>query len=211
MKIYNGFNIDPHFLVLSSLVVYRDVAESYPLVWSLTRFLTLFHPTIFIFVCSECSLHGVVVSVLVTGPKGCRFKRSQGDGFLKVSEVCSTPSFRWEVKPEVPCCEILRHVKDLLKPTGTDRLNSHFLHPFSYSLQSCLCWQDCQSALVDKFGVNSSWYHHSMVHITVTRGWIIGPLKPQFWDVSLTPSSPIYQCSEYSLSRLIYVSLVFAF
>jgi hypothetical protein len=26
-------------------------------------------------------------------------------------------------------------------PTGTDRLNSHFLRPFSYSLQRCLWWR----------------------------------------------------------------------
>jgi hypothetical protein len=78
-------------------------------------------------------------------------------------------------------------------PTGKDRLNSLFLRPFSYSLQRCLCWQDrqstggCQSALVDKLGVSPSQYHHTMVHITITRGWTISPSRPQFWDTSLTP------------------------
>jgi hypothetical protein len=32
-----------------------------------------------------------------------------------VIKVCSTPSFGWEVKPEVPCRKILRHVKDPLR------------------------------------------------------------------------------------------------
>jgi hypothetical protein len=59
-----------------------------------------------------------VVSVLATGPKSCRFKPGQGDGFLRVIKICSTPSFAWEVKLEVPCCKILRHVKDLLKSHG---------------------------------------------------------------------------------------------
>jgi hypothetical protein len=36
---------------------------------------------------------GVVVSVLATGPKGCRFKR-----LLRAIKIHSTPSFRWEVK-----------------------------------------------------------------------------------------------------------------
>jgi hypothetical protein len=56
-----------------------------------------------------------VASVLSTGPKGHGFKPSQGDGFLRAIKIHSTPSFRWEVKPEVPCRKILQHVKDLLK------------------------------------------------------------------------------------------------
>jgi hypothetical protein len=57
-------------------------------------------------------LCGVVVSVLATGPKGHGLKPGQGDGFLRVIKICSTPSFRWEVNPEAPCHKILRHVKD---------------------------------------------------------------------------------------------------
>jgi hypothetical protein len=57
-------------------------------------------------------LSGVVVSVLAIGPKGCRFKPSRGDGFLMMIKFCSTPSFRWEVKPEAPCRKILQHVKE---------------------------------------------------------------------------------------------------
>jgi hypothetical protein len=56
-----------------------------------------------------------VVSVLATGPKGCRFEPGQGDEFLRAMKIRSTPSFGWEVKLEVPCCKILWHVKDLLK------------------------------------------------------------------------------------------------
>jgi hypothetical protein len=52
-----------------------------------------------------------VFSVLATGPKGRDFEPSQGDGFLRAIKICSTPSFGWEVKPEVPCHKILWHVK----------------------------------------------------------------------------------------------------
>jgi hypothetical protein len=69
-------------------------------------------------VCTDCRLHGVVVSVLVPEPKGCGFEPGQGDGFLRVIKICSTPFFGWEVKLEVPCHKILQHVKDLLKSHG---------------------------------------------------------------------------------------------
>jgi hypothetical protein len=52
-----------------------------------------------------------VVSVLSTRPKVCGFEPNQGDGFLRVIKIRST----WEVLPEVPCCKILWHVKELLK------------------------------------------------------------------------------------------------
>jgi hypothetical protein len=45
-------------------------------------------------------LSGVVVSVLAAGPKGCGFETGQGDGFLRAIKIHSTPSIRWEVKPE---------------------------------------------------------------------------------------------------------------
>jgi hypothetical protein len=64
------------------------------------------------------ALGGVVVSVLATGPKGRRFEPGQGDGLLRAIKIRSTPSFGWEVKPEIPCRKILRHVKDLLKSHG---------------------------------------------------------------------------------------------
>jgi hypothetical protein len=40
---------------------------------------------------------GVVLSVVVTGPKVCGFKPGQGNGFLMVIKNCSTPSFGGEV------------------------------------------------------------------------------------------------------------------
>jgi hypothetical protein len=59
-----------------------------------------------------------VVSVLATGPKGRGFEPGQGDGFLTVIKIRSTTSFGREVKPEVPCRNILRRVEDLLKSHG---------------------------------------------------------------------------------------------
>jgi hypothetical protein len=56
-----------------------------------------------------------VVGVLATGPKGHEFKPGRDDGFLRAIKVHSTPSFGWEVKPEVPCRKILWHVKDPLR------------------------------------------------------------------------------------------------
>jgi hypothetical protein len=58
-------------------------------------------------------LGGVVLSELATGPKDRGYEPGQGDGFLRAIKIRSTPSFGWEVKPEVPCRKILRHVKDL--------------------------------------------------------------------------------------------------
>jgi hypothetical protein len=56
-----------------------------------------------------------VVSVLATGPKDRGFKPGRGDGFLRAIKIRSTPSFGWEVKPEVSCRKILRLVKDPLR------------------------------------------------------------------------------------------------
>jgi hypothetical protein len=56
-----------------------------------------------------------VVSVLATGPKGRGFKPGRSDGFLRVIKIRSTPSFGWEVKPEIPCRKVLRHVADPLR------------------------------------------------------------------------------------------------
>jgi hypothetical protein len=56
-----------------------------------------------------------MVSVLATGPKGRGLEPDQGDGFLRAIKIRRTSSSRKEVKPEVPCRKILRHVKNLLK------------------------------------------------------------------------------------------------
>jgi hypothetical protein len=36
---------------------------------------------------------------------------AESNKFLRVIKIHSTPSFRAEVKPKAPCCNILRHVK----------------------------------------------------------------------------------------------------
>jgi hypothetical protein len=56
-----------------------------------------------------------VVSVLATGPKGRGFKPGPVDGFLRAVNIRSSPTFGWEIKPEVPCRKILRHVEDPLR------------------------------------------------------------------------------------------------
>jgi hypothetical protein len=70
-----------------------------------------------------------MVSVLATGPKGCVFEPGQDDVFFRAIKIRSTPYFGWEIKPEVPCRKILRHVKNSRSPTGIDTLNSHFFRP----------------------------------------------------------------------------------
>jgi hypothetical protein len=47
-------------------------------------------------------LGGVVVNLLATGPKSCEFEQGQGNQFLWTMKIRSTPSFGWEVKPELP-------------------------------------------------------------------------------------------------------------
>jgi hypothetical protein len=56
-----------------------------------------------IFTLREVALGGLVVIVLVIGPKIRGFKPGR---------IRGTPSFGGEVKPSVPCRKILRHVKD---------------------------------------------------------------------------------------------------
>jgi hypothetical protein len=79
-----------------------------------------------------------VVSVLATGSKSFGFNPSLGNGFLRAIKIRSTPSIRWEIKPEVPCCNILWHVKtlDVSKILNTE--NSHSFIHFSYLLQISL-------------------------------------------------------------------------
>jgi hypothetical protein len=64
----------------------------------------------FFFVCvCVCGGGGgsVMVSMLAIGPKVRGFKPSGDDGFLRVIKICSTPSFRGQVKPSAPFCMIL--------------------------------------------------------------------------------------------------------
>jgi hypothetical protein len=80
-------------------------------------------------------LGGVVVSVLASGPKGYGFEPGQGNGFLRVIKIRSTPSFVWEVKPEVPYRKTSWHVKDLLKSHGDRDTKFSFPSPTSHLLQ----------------------------------------------------------------------------
>jgi hypothetical protein len=52
-----------------------------------------------------------VVSVLDIQTKVCGFKPGRGDGFLRAIKICDVPFFGGEVKPDAPCCKVLRHVK----------------------------------------------------------------------------------------------------
>jgi hypothetical protein len=65
-----------------------------------------------------CRLGGVVVSVLAPLHKDPRFESGQRNGFLRAIKIRSTPSFGWEVKPEVPCRKVLWCVKEILKSHG---------------------------------------------------------------------------------------------
>jgi hypothetical protein len=58
---------------------------------------------------------GVMVGVYAIRPKVCRFKPGRGDGFLREIKIHSMPSSGGEVKPEAPCHNILRHVKNHLQ------------------------------------------------------------------------------------------------
>jgi hypothetical protein len=75
--------------------------------------------------------------------------------FLKAIQICSTTSFRGEVKPSAPCCKILWHVKDPLRyDRDTDRQNSVTI---SYPVFP-LCYKVClvqpeQKILVDEPGM----------------------------------------------------------
>jgi hypothetical protein len=111
-----------------------------------------------------------------TGPKGSGFEPGQGDGFLREIKIRSTPSFGWEVKTEIPLPKILRRVTDLLKSHWDGQTKYLFTSPILLLApeMSLLTGPPdstggCQSALVDKLGVSPSRYHHTMLHIAVTR------------------------------------------
>jgi hypothetical protein len=88
-----------------------------------------------------------VVSVLATRPKGREFKPCRGDGFLTAIKIRGTSSFGWEVKPDAPCCKILRHVKRSLEQRATDEKAAKFKDIFANPCFTARClW--CK--LVDK-------------------------------------------------------------
>jgi hypothetical protein len=89
----------------------------------------------------------------------------RGDGLLRAIKIRSTPSFEWEVKTEVPCRKILRHVK---RSRGKV-LTSSSIPP---TCPRCLCWYDYQRALVDESGVipSRNHHHHGSPCSNITRG-----------------------------------------
>jgi hypothetical protein len=57
---------------------------------------------------------------------------AKGNGFLRMTKICSTPSFGGEVKLFAACFKILHHVKNLLKyerDTSQGKIY-HFLRQF---------------------------------------------------------------------------------
>jgi hypothetical protein len=78
-------------------------------------------------------LGGVVVSVLTTGLKGRGL-----DGFLTAIQIRSTPSFGWEVKPDVPCRKIYGMLKIPWGISDADMQNSHSFFHSSYLPQMSL-------------------------------------------------------------------------
>jgi hypothetical protein len=97
----------------------------------------------------------VVVSVLPTGHKGFGFEPGQGDGFLRAIRIRSTPSSR--MRSKAGRSHVVRFygmLKNSRSPTGTDRLNSHFLRPSPAAPEISLV--TARSALEDKLGVRPS-------------------------------------------------------
>jgi hypothetical protein len=80
-----------------------------------------------------------VVSVLATGSKGRGFQPGQGDGFLRAikSEAHLSSDGKYGQRPHV--VRFYGMLKIFCSLIGTDRVDSHFLRPFSYLLQRCLC------------------------------------------------------------------------
>jgi hypothetical protein len=137
--------------------------------------------------------------------QGSRVHTRRGDGFLRAIRIRSTSSFGWEVKPEIPRRKILRHVKDpvryLMYWIGK------ILTPSSIppNCPRCLCWQDCQRALVDESGVIFSRHYHE--HGTpcshITRGMNSRPVGVRSSETySLTASYSIKQLISHPASSI---------
>jgi hypothetical protein len=142
-------------------------------------------------------LGGVMDSVFATGPKGRGFELCQGGGFLRATKIRSTPSFGWEVKPEVSRCKILRHVKELPRgridkiPISFARSPTHSINVSADRTARQYWWLPERSG--DRLGVRPSRYHHTTVHIAVTRRWTTG----QWGRSSETSVSLQYNKSTY--------------
>jgi hypothetical protein len=58
------------------------------------------------------ALGGLVIACLPLNPRFEGSYPAEDDGFLRALKINSTISFAGKIKPSVPCCNILRHVKD---------------------------------------------------------------------------------------------------
>jgi hypothetical protein len=116
-------------------------------------------------------------------------------------EIHSTPSFRWEVKPEVPYSKILRHVKNLL--TYQRYWIHEILIPSSIPPTRSRCllvglpetsgrWVRSYPQLASSS--SPPWLPHSHS----LGGWTIGQWWLQFWDISLTPHNQSISINFYS-------------
>jgi hypothetical protein len=110
-------------------------------------------------------------------PKVGGFEPGQGNGFLRAIKIRSTPSFGWDVKTEVPCCKILRYVKDLLKSHGVGWTKFSFPSPsllFAPEISLLTGSPDstggCQSTLANELGVSATRYHYTIIYFAITWG-----------------------------------------
>jgi hypothetical protein len=120
------------------------------------------------------SRHGsVVVGVLATGTKGCRFDPGQGNRLLRAI-IHSTSSFWMGNKAGGPMTKDFAACKrTLVSPMGMARLNSHFLR--SSPTHSRDVSGDVQSTLVDKLGVSPSRSHLPRSTLLSSGDRTIGP------------------------------------
>jgi hypothetical protein len=137
------------------------------------------------------SLGAVAVSVLVTRPKYRGFKPGRGDGFLRATKIRSTPSFGWEVKPEVPCHKIYGMLKIRWRISDTDRQNSHYFDHSSYSTPDVSAGRIARELWWTSQEFSPAGIIISMaVHAHVSpEGWTIGSSVAAVLTHSLTPST----------------------
>jgi hypothetical protein len=55
---------------------------------------------------------GLMVSVFSLHPRLAGSNLAEGDGFLRATKICSTPSFGGKINPLARCRKILRRVKE---------------------------------------------------------------------------------------------------
>jgi hypothetical protein len=87
-------------------------------------------------------LHDLMLSVLAIEPKVHGFEPGQDAIFFREIKIHITPSFRVKVKPEAPCCKILRHVNITCKYKQKyfSKPNSHYFCLFLLLATRLLCW-----------------------------------------------------------------------